>query len=104
MGNRVAATLMRLLYRVRVTDLGPFRCVSTAALSQLHMRDPAFGWTAEMQVKAFRLHLRVCEVPVDAKKRTAGTSKISGRLWPVVQAGWAIITTILHYWRAPIGK
>ena len=101
-GNVVAATLMRLLYRVKVTDLGPFRAISTAALARLQMSDPTFGWTAEMQVKAFRLSLRVCEVPVLAKVRSAGVSKISGRWWPVVKAGWAIISTILYYWRVPL--
>jgi glycosyltransferase involved in cell wall biosynthesis len=102
MGNLVAAGLMRLLYGQRVTDLGPFRCVSTAALKRLQMSDPAFGWTAEMQVKSFRLSLRVCEIPVNAKVRTAGESKISGRWWPVLRAGWGIISTILYYWRVPM--
>jgi hypothetical protein len=80
-----------------VHDLGPFRCVSCAALHRLAMRDPAYGWTAEMQVKAYRLGLRVREIPVRAFPRLAGTSKISGRLGPVCKAGWAIITTIMHY-------
>jgi glycosyltransferase involved in cell wall biosynthesis len=97
MGNLVATVMMRLLFLVRVTDLGPFRCVSTATLERLRMRDPTYGWTAEMQVKAFRLGLRVSEVPVDAFLRRHGTSKISGRPWPVVKAGWKILTTIAWY-------
>ena len=101
-GNLVSAGLMRLLYRVRVTDLGPFRCVSTAALAQMGMADPAFGWTAEMQVKAYRLGLRVREVPVVALPRTAGVSKISGNWKAVFLAGWAIITTILKYHRCEL--
>ena len=96
-GNLVAICLMRLLYWRRVTDLGPFRCVSTASLARLHMSDPAFGWTAEMQTKALRLGLRYVEVPVNAKARTAGESKISGRIGPIFKAGWAIITTILRH-------
>lgn len=101
-GNWLSTTLMRALYRVRVTDLGPFRAVSRAALARLQMQDPAYGWTAEMQVKAFRLGLRVAEIPVDAKRRTAGRSKVSGRIIPVFRAGWAIISTVLHYARAPL--
>ncbi|TVR44657.1 MAG: glycosyltransferase [Planctomycetota bacterium] len=101
-GNWVSTTLMRALYRVRVTDLGPFRAVSRAALQRLQMQDPAFGWTAEMQVKAFRLGLRVAEVPVDAKCRTAGRSKISGRVIPVFRAGWAILSTVVRYARADL--
>jgi len=97
MGNLVAVVLMRVLYWRRVTDLGPFRCVSTVALARLHMSDPTFGWTAEMQTKALRLNLRYREVAVDAKARTAGESKISGRIGPIFKAGWGIITTILRH-------
>ena len=103
-GNLVAAGLMRLLFRAEVTDLGPFRCVSTSALQRLRMRDPAFGWTAEMQTKAFRLGMRVTEVPVDARARRAGQSKISGRLGPVFRAGWAILSTIVINRWAPLGR
>jgi glycosyltransferase involved in cell wall biosynthesis len=102
-GNLVAAAMLRVLFRRRVTDLGPFRCVSTAALRRLRMRDPAFGWTAEMQTKALRLGMRVLEVAVDARVRRAGTSKISGRAIPVLLAGWAITTTILRYRFGRIG-
>ncbi len=96
-GNLVATLLLRLLFWQRVTDLGPFRCVSTAALARLGMRDPAYGWTAEMQTKALRLDLRYREVAVDAKVRTAGESKVSGRFLPVFKAGWAILSTIVRY-------
>lgn len=101
-GNLVAASLMAVLFRVRVTDLGPFRCVSTAALARLAMRDPAYGWTAEMQTKALRLGLRVREVPVVARVRTAGESKISGRVVPVARAGVAILSTILRHRFGPL--
>ncbi|MFW5859788.1 MAG: glycosyltransferase family 2 protein [Planctomycetota bacterium] len=101
-GNLVAALLMRLLYRVHVSDLGPFRCIDARCLRRLQMADPAYGWTAEMQVKAYRLGLRVREVPVRALARTAGQSKISGRLKPVVLAGWAILSTVLRYHAAPL--
>jgi len=97
MGNWVAAGLLRLLFGVPVSDLGPFRCISRAALERLAMCDPAFGWTAEMQTKALRLGLRYREVAVAARVRRAGTSKISGCLIPVLRAGWAILSTILRY-------
>ncbi|MBI4951523.1 MAG: glycosyltransferase [Myxococcales bacterium] len=101
-GNLVAAALLRLLFGARVTDLGPFRAISVEALCRLDMRDPAFGWTAEMQTKALRLGLRVVEVPVDAHARRTGVSKISGRPSAVLRAGWAILTTIVrHRFTAP---
>jgi glycosyltransferase involved in cell wall biosynthesis len=102
MGNWVSTLLMRLLYRCKVTDLGPFRCVSRDALKRLKMSDPAYGWTAEMQVKAFRLGMNVAEVPVDAKCRTGGRSKVSGRFIPIFRAGCAIIRTVLHYSKADL--
>lgn len=101
-GNRVATWCMRLLYRVRVTDLGPFRCVDRAALNRLAMSDPTFGWTTELQVKAYRLGLRIGEVPVTARVRTAGRSKIGGRLLPGLQAGWIILRTIWRYHRCAL--
>ncbi|MBA3845946.1 MAG: glycosyltransferase [Planctomycetes bacterium] len=95
-GNIVAACLLRLLYRARVTDLGPFRCVSATALRRLRMRDRAFGWTTEMQAKAYRLGLRVREVPVRARRRRGGQSKISGTLLGVCRAGCGILGTVVR--------
>ena len=93
---------MRVLYGQRVTDLGPFRCVSTEALQRLAMSDPTYGWTTEMQVKAFRLGMRVREVPVRAQLRTAGESKISGKLIPGLIAGKIILSTVWRYHRLRI--
>ncbi|MYD97764.1 MAG: glycosyltransferase [Gammaproteobacteria bacterium] len=93
MGNRVATTLIRLLWRRRMTDLGPYRAIRTQALERLAMADPAFGWTVEMQVKAVQQDLRVVEVPVDTRVRL-GESKISGTLKGALGAGFGILSTI----------
>ena len=100
-GNRFACLLVRLLYGHRYTDLGPFRTVSWRALESLRMRDPNFGWTAEMQVKALRRGLRVAEQPVSYRRRT-GVSKITGTVSGTVRAGWKIVATVLRYSRGPI--
>ncbi len=101
-GNLIACWLIRLLYRHRYTDLGPFRAVRWEALEGLQMSDPDFGWTAEMQVKALRRGLRVSEVPVSYRKRV-GVSKITGTLKGTLLAGYKILWTILRYsW--PPGK
>jgi hypothetical protein len=60
------------------------------------MGDPDFGWTAEMQVKALRHRLVVCEVPVSYRKRV-GVSKITGTLYGTVMAGYKILWTVLRY-------
>ena len=99
-GNRVACLLMRLLYGHRYTDLGPFRAITWEALERLDMRDPDFGWTAEMQVKALRRGLAVREVPVSYRRRV-GVSKITGTLRGTVLAGYKILWTVLRYSWAP---
>jgi glycosyltransferase involved in cell wall biosynthesis len=101
-GNRIASAAMRRLYGVEVTDLGPFRCISNGALRRLEMSDPGFGWTAEMQVKAYRLGLRVRELSVTPLPRTSGVSKISGNPLAVLRAGRAILWTILRYHRCEL--
>ncbi|HXT21897.1 MAG TPA: glycosyltransferase family 2 protein [Thermoanaerobaculia bacterium] len=95
-GNLVACALIALLYRHRYTDLGPFRAVRWDALERLGMRDPDFGWTAEMQVKALRHGLRVAEVPVSYRRRV-GVSKITGTVWGTLRAGHKILWTVLRY-------
>ncbi len=95
-GNLVACQLIRLLYRHRYTDLGPFRAIRWQALEQLEMSDPDFGWTAEMQVKALRRGLRVTEVPVSYRRRI-GVSKITGTLRGTLMAGYKILWTVLRY-------
>ena len=62
-GNWTATRLLRLLYGVRCTDLGPFRAIRWPALAALGMADRDFGWTVEMQVKAARHGLLYEEVP-----------------------------------------
>lgn len=95
-GNWLATTLMRIFWGARYTDLGPFRAVRWSDLESLHMRDPNFGWTIEMQIKAWVAGLRVMEVPVNYRNRI-GISKISGTLKGVVLAGYKILYTIFKY-------
>ncbi len=93
-GNWLATTLIRLLWRVSFTDLGPFRAVRYDALEKIAMRDPDFGWTVEMQVKAAKLKLNCVEVPVDYRRRAHGKSKVSGDIRNSYLAGQKILYTI----------
>lgn len=92
-GNALACLLIRLVWGVCYTDLGPFRVIRRDALARLSMRDETWGWTVEMQVRAARIGLRVAEVPVGYRRRI-GTSKISGTLSGTVRAGWKILWVI----------
>lgn len=95
-GNWIAALLIRWLYGHRYTDLGPFRAVRWPALERLQMRDPDFGWTVEMQVKAIRAGLGIVEVPVSYRARV-GVSKITGTFSGTLRAGYKILLTIARY-------
>jgi glycosyltransferase involved in cell wall biosynthesis len=97
-GNGLACILMRVLFRARYTDLGPFRAIRVDALRHLSMRDVDYGWTVEMQLKARVARLSVIEVPVRYRTRSAGESKISGTLAGTLRAGWKILGWILG-WR-----
>jgi len=93
MGNRLAGFLIKCLWGVKVTDLGPYRAIRSSALDRLKMMDTAFGWTVEMQVKAIQQGLQMIEVPVDTKRRI-GQSKISGTLRGSLGAGVGILSMI----------
>ena len=94
-GNRVAGLLISLLWRQRVTDLGPFRVIRRTALAALDMQDKTYGWTVEMQIKAIQRKMRVAEVPVDSRRRQHGKSKVGGTVRGVVGASIGILTMIL---------
>jgi glycosyltransferase involved in cell wall biosynthesis len=96
-GNWFATRLLRLLFGVNYTDLGPFRAIRRESLLALCMKDTNFGWTIEMQIKAHRMGLRVREVPVHYRRRTAGQSKISGSLRGSLLAGAKILWTVLRF-------
>lgn len=94
-GNYVATSLIRLLYGVSFTDLGPFRAIKYDKLLSLDMGDRTFGWTVEMQIKAAKKGLRCTEVPVSYRKRI-GTSKITGTIAGSFMAGVKIIWMIFR--------
>src|SRR6516165_12824876 len=102
-GNWVSTLLIRWLWHVPFTDLGPMRMVSRRALDSLRLGDRDFGWNVEMQAKAARLGMRVREIPVSYRRRASGRSKISGALVGSVRAGLKILWTIYRCWRIRLG-
>ncbi len=95
-GNKLACSLMRLLFAARYTDLGPFRAIRYDRLCELKMTDENFGWTIEMQIKAAQAGLRVLEIPVAYRNRV-GASKISGTVSGTIKAGSKILYTVAKY-------
>jgi glycosyltransferase involved in cell wall biosynthesis len=98
-GNWLAASLMRGLYRVQVTDLGPYRAIRRDLLGELDMREMTFGWPTEMMVKAARRGARIREVPVSCLPRTWGRSKVGGSLRGSLFAAYRILSVTLRYAR-----
>ncbi|HEX2899524.1 MAG TPA: glycosyltransferase family 2 protein [Bacteroidia bacterium] len=95
-GNWLATNLIRLFYRTRYTDLGPFRAIRMDKLLALEMKDQTYGWTVEMQLKAAKKKYKVTEIPVNYRRRI-GVSKISGTVKGTILAGYKILYTIFRY-------
>lgn len=94
LGNRLAATLIRWLYGLQLTDLGPFRAARYEVLKALELRELTYGWAVELATRAARSGYRVVEVPVSYHPRI-GVSKISGTWKGSIGAAWCILTGIL---------
>jgi glycosyltransferase involved in cell wall biosynthesis len=98
-GNRMAAALIRRLYGIEVTDLGPFRAARTDVIRQLQLRETSYGWAVEMILRGALAGLRIAEVPVSYHPRI-GESKITGTVRGSIGAAWYIFGRILQYrWR-----
>lgn len=95
-GNWLATFLMRLFYKSKFTDLGPFRAIKYETLQSLKMQDPTYGWTVEMQLKILKQKHIYKEIPVKYRNRI-GVSKVSGTLKGSIFAGIKILTWIIKY-------
>ncbi|PSG90679.1 glycosyltransferase family 2 protein [Aurantibacter aestuarii] len=95
-GNWLATFLMKLFFKSRFTDLGPFRAIKYQKLLQLNMQDQTYGWTVEMQLKALKQKLSYTEVKLRYKNRI-GVSKVSGTVKGTIFAGIKILGWIFKY-------
>jgi glycosyltransferase involved in cell wall biosynthesis len=95
-GNRLAAGLIRILYRLEISDLGPFRAARADVLHALALEETTYGWAVEMILKGALAGFRIAEVPVSYHPRI-GKSKISGTLKGTVGAAWFILSLIVRY-------
>ena len=96
-GNWLACFITRRLWHVPISDLGPFRAIRKTELHRLDMKDMTYGWTIEMQIKAFQCGQQVTEVPVSIRCRI-GRSKVSGTVRGVIGAGVGILSMIAKLW------
>jgi glycosyltransferase involved in cell wall biosynthesis len=99
-GNWLSSGLMRWLYRIAVTDLGPYRAIRASLLTTLDMQEMTFGWPTEMMVKTARQNGRILEIPVSWHVRRNGRSKVSGTIRGSILAAYYILGVTLRYaWR-----
>jgi glycosyltransferase involved in cell wall biosynthesis len=96
-GNRLAASLIRFLYGLEISDLGPFRAGRAEVLRALALEETTYGWAVEMILKGALAGFRVVEVPVSYYPRI-GKSKIGGTLKGTVGAAWFIFTLMARYY------
>ncbi|MEE9171459.1 MAG: glycosyltransferase family 2 protein [candidate division NC10 bacterium] len=98
-GNRLVTWMVRLLYGVTLTDIGPFRAIRAPVLRDLGMEHKTYGWPVEMIVKAAKKGYRVVNVPVSCRKRI-GVSKVAGTMKGSLLAGYHLLSTTVRYaWR-----
>jgi glycosyltransferase involved in cell wall biosynthesis len=103
-GNRLAAYLIRVLYGVTISDLGPFRAARADVLRELALEDTTYGWAVEMILKGAQAGFRIVEVPVSYYPRI-GKSKISGTVKGTLGAGWFILSLIVRcYFRRRVER
>ena len=89
----MVGAMLRILYGVRSTDMGPFRAIRRDTLERLGLREETYGWPLEMQMRAARARVRTMEVPVDYRRRAAGHSKIAGTVRGSLLAATRILIT-----------
>ncbi|MCP5061731.1 MAG: glycosyltransferase family 2 protein [Ignavibacteriae bacterium] len=95
-GSIIAGFLMNLFWKVKYTDLGPFRAIKFDKLLALEMEDEWFGWTIEMQIKAAHQKLKVKEIPVKYRNRI-DQSKVTGTIKGTIMASIIIMSTIFKF-------
>jgi hypothetical protein len=89
--------MIRLLYGLEISDLGPFRAGRAEVLGALALEETTYGWAVEMILKGAMAGFRVVEVPVSYYPRI-GKSKISGTVKGTVGAAWFILSLIVRYY------
>ncbi len=96
-GNRLATTLIAMLYGHSYSDLGSMRAIRLSCLTDLRMRELTHGWPVEMQVQAVRHGLRIGEVAIHYRRRQSGRSKVSGSVVGSLRAGVAILRVVVAH-------
>lgn len=98
LGNALCCWLIRVLWGANVRDLGPLRAMRAPAFRQLDMKAFTYGWTLEMQIKAFEQNRYIVDVPVSTSARPHGASKVSPNWRSALRCGRVMLATIATLW------
>ncbi len=96
-GNRTLSAYVGLLCGKKVTDVtAGVKAWTQKAIDAIDLTDDKYSYEAEIVVRAFRLGLRVKDIPVRYSSRSAGESMHSSSL-KVIIAGLTIMKNCLSY-------
>ena len=96
LGVRLFGLLVSALIRQRITDASNgMRALRVDSLKRLRLQDERLGGAAELWVEAYRRGLKIQEVPVTIRPRTAGESRKPASLRYGFVFGWALIRSWL---------
>ncbi len=96
LGNTLVCAILRLRTGRAVSDLPSMKALAVPTLASLDMTEMGFGWTTELIAKSLRRGLRILELPIHTRPRTAGRSKVSGNPLNSARAALSLIRTALQ--------
>jgi glycosyltransferase involved in cell wall biosynthesis len=77
LGNRIFNSLMALLTSMKISDSqSGFRAIKSAVIKEMKLNSRGYELESEMLVKAFKMGVRVVEVPISFEQRTVGKSRL----------------------------
>jgi glycosyltransferase involved in cell wall biosynthesis len=100
--NSFFARLCSIIYRQKISDIGPLRIISSKLLYNLDMDSNGYGWTIEMTSKLLKAGVLHHEIPAKYNEREKGKSKISGTKISAIKAAFImniVFLKILLFWR-----
>lgn len=93
-GVSLFARLLSVLGRAPITDPSTgYRALTATALARLELRQDQF-YVSELILEALRKRLRVVEVPINLKRRRAGSTKKP----PALRYAWGFSKAIVRTW------
>ena len=96
-GNQLFVWLLNKRFKLKLTDLSPYRAIWRALLLELDMQEHTYGWPLEMIIKTRLRRKRIIEVPVSYRSRFGGQSKVGGTLSGSLLAGYRFFLVLLRH-------